>query len=341
MRRVQWREWNMKKYLTMTKSEWALIIKLMLCTVLATVFSWAMGDVHNPTTAVTANLCLYVDRGYRGTLIYAARRITAQVIQGALVLLVILPCKYFNLPIPDGALIVVACCLAIGVGLPLNYKHTYAPLNCTLANATFIIACAAVQSMEIFPRRVLQCVAGALIGYFVNYIVFPYQDRGKEILRLADSCINALIQKRDFAAFNRNMALLEKEYGFVIADKGKKRGKSRMTREEIEFLRWNKETLQKLSAFVSVYELYKDQITDACKNLMWELLPSALTAHRQLIAQRWQGVPEEELAAVPAFKAECPEDLALLSRLLEYVDSIGRYREWSLNESSSVTGALP
>ena len=74
--------WN-----TLTKSEWALIIKLMLCTVLATIFSWAIGDVYNPATAVTANLCLYVDRGYRGTLIYAVRRITAQIIQGALALL--------------------------------------------------------------------------------------------------------------------------------------------------------------------------------------------------------------------------------------------------------------
>ena len=315
----------MKKYLIMTKSEYALIVKLILCTALATLFSWAMGDVHNPTTAVTANLCLYVDRGYRGNLLYAVRRIMAQLIQGFLVLLLIFPCKYFDLPVPDGVLILAACCFAIAVGLPFNFKHTYAPLNCTLANATFIIACSAVQSMEFFPHRVLQCVAGALIGYFVNYIVFPYQDRAKEILRLADSCITALIQNRDSAAFSRTMSLLEKEYAFVVADKGKKRRSARMSQEELRFLLWNKETLQKLSTFVTVYEVYKSQITDGCKTIMWELLPGALAAHRQIIALGPDGLGAVRPMALPRFQAECREDLALLSRLFEYVTAVNEY----------------
>lgn len=325
----------MIKYFKMSKSEYALIVKLLLCTLLATVFSWAMGDIHNPTTAVTANPCLYVDRGYRGSILYATRRILSQLIQGALVLMLILPCKYFGLPIPDGVLIAAACCFAIAVGLPLNFKHTYAPLNCTLANATFIIACAAVQSLDSFPRRVLQCVVGALIGYFVNYIIFPYQDREKEILRLADGCITALIQNRDFAAFNRTMALLEKEYAFVVADRGKKRGTARMTPEEIDFLRWNKESLQKLNAFVAVYELYKTQITDDCKNIMWQLLPDALTVHRQILAQGPHGGGQMGAAvALPPFKAECHEDLILLSRLFEYVDTINQYQAQFVAQAS-------
>lgn len=141
----------MKKYLTMSKSEYALILKLLLCTGLATAVSWTMGDVHNPTTAVTANLCLYVDRGYRGNLLYAVRRILAQLIQGALVLMLILPCKALALPVPDGVLILAACCFAILVGLPLNFKHTYAPLNCTLANATFIISRGSAAAREVQP----------------------------------------------------------------------------------------------------------------------------------------------------------------------------------------------
>ena len=313
----------------MTKSEYALIVKLILCTILATLFSWAVGDVHNPTTAVTANLCLYVDRGYRGSLLYAVRRILSQIIQGVLVLMLILPCKRLDLPVPDSVLILAACCFAIVIGLPLNFKHTYAPLNCTLANATFIIACSAVQSMDFFPKRVLQCVVGAFIGYFINYIVFPYQDREKEILRLADRGITALIQDRNVDSFNRTMALLEKEYAFVVADKGKKRRAARMTQEEIRFLYWNKEALQKLSAFVAVYEIYKAQITDDCKLIMWELLPHALTAHRQIIAQDPEGPRHMEPLAVPHFKAECQEDLMLLSRLLEYVHTIRQYQTQS------------
>lgn len=239
-----------RKYISMTKAEYELIIKLVLCTVIATIFSWLTGDVHSPTTAVTANLFLWSDRGYRGSIKYGIRRVSAQIIQGFLVLLLIFPCKYYNILIPDVILIIVACCIALIIGLPLNYKHTYAPFNCTLANATFVIACATVQHMDAFPKRVLQCVVGALIGYFVNYIVFSYKDRGNEILNLVEDCLTVLIRDRDFSAFNKNMALFEKEYAFVIDDKGKTKRNSKMSEEEIKFLKWNKELLQKLSAFV-------------------------------------------------------------------------------------------
>jgi hypothetical protein len=59
---------KMKKYLQMTKTERELIVKLIWCTVFSTLFSWAVGDLYSPTTAVTANLVLYIDRGYRGSL---------------------------------------------------------------------------------------------------------------------------------------------------------------------------------------------------------------------------------------------------------------------------------
>ncbi len=106
----------------------------------------------------------------------------------------------------------VACCFALMIGLPLNYKHNYASFNCTLANATFVIACATVKNLNSFPNRVLQCVIGALIGYFVNYIVFSYKDRGKEIRNLMEECVMVMLRERDFNAFNQTMALLEKEY---------------------------------------------------------------------------------------------------------------------------------
>lgn len=316
-----------RSYITITKSQRALIVKLMVCTVLATFFSWAIGDIYTPTTAVTANLCLYVDRGYRGNILYAVRRILAQLIQGILVLAFIFPCKYFALPISDGVLIVASCCFAIAIGLPLNYKHTFAPLNCTLANATFIISCAAVQRIDLFPMRVLQCIVGALIGYFVNYVVFPYQDREKEILHLADRCLTALIHNRDFDDFSRNMALLEKEYAFVIADKGKKRRTAHMTEAEILFLCWNKEALQKFSAFISVYEVLKDQITDSCKNLMWELLPDALEAHRQIITEGPSSLQHRPSITIPRFHAEHRNDVILLSRLFEYLSAINQYED--------------
>lgn len=82
----------------------------------------------------------------------------------------IFPCKYFNLLIPDVALIIISSCIAICIELPINYKNTYSPANCTLANATFIISCTAVQNTGIFASRVLECIAGFLIGYFVGSV---------------------------------------------------------------------------------------------------------------------------------------------------------------------------
>lgn len=314
-----------KKYLNMTKAEYELIIKLVLCTVIATVFSWLMRDAHSPTTAVTANLFLWSDRGYRGSIRYAIRRVLAQIIQGVFVLLFIFPCRYYELAIPDVILITAACCFAIIVGLPINYKHTYAPFNCTLANATFVIACATVQHMDAFPKRVLQCVVGALIGYFVNYIVFSYKDRGNEILNLVEDCLIVLIRDRNFYAFDRNMASFEKEYAFIIDDKVKTKRKSKMSEEEINFLKWNKELLERLSAFVAVYEIHKNDISHECREIMWELFPYALMSHKQVIANRKQGAFRVEKIVIPPFNIQRHEDLLFLSRLIEYVNVINQY----------------
>lgn len=309
----------------MTKSEYELIIKLLLCTIIATLFSWLMDDIHSPTTAVTANLFLWSDRGYRGSIKYAIRRVLAQVIQGILVLLFIFPCKYYDVPIPDAVLIIISCCFALIIGLPLNYKYTFAPFNCTLANATFVIACATVQHINTFPKRVFQCIIGALIGYFVNYIIFSYKDRGNEILNLVEECLTVLIQDRNFDAFNRNMVLFEKEYAFLIDDKGKTRRRSKMSKEEFIFLQWNKKLLQKLSAFLEVYEVHKNNISDECKDIMWELFPYALMIHKQVVDNSKQGSLENEKIVIPQFSVDRYEDLFLLDRLIEYVNVINQH----------------
>lgn len=314
-----------KKYIHMTKAEYELIIKLVLCTIIATIFSWLTGDLYSPTTAVTANLFLWSDRGYHGSIKYAIRRVLAQIIQGIFVLLFILPCKYYDIPIPDVILITVACCFAIIIGLPINYKHTFAPFNCTLANATFVIACATVQHIDAFPKRVFQCVMGALIGYFVNYIVFSYKDRGNEILNLTEDCLTVLIRDRNFDTFNRNMALFEKEYAFLIDDKGKTKRRSKMTEEEINFLKWNKELLQKLSGFVAVYEVHKNNISNECRKIMWELFSYALMTHKQVVDDSKQGKYKVEKIVIPPFTVECNEDLFFLDRLVEYVNVINQY----------------
>lgn len=100
-----------------------------------------------------------------------------------------------------------------------------------------------------------------------------------------------------------------------------------MTQEEIRFLLWTKESLQKLSSFITVYDIYKDQITDPCKHIMWELLPRALTVHQQIISRGSAAAREVQPISLPPFRAECGEDLALLSRLFEYVDAVHPSRQ--------------
>ena len=237
----------MKKYLQMSKTEYELIIKLAICTVLATIFSWAIGDLYSPTTAVTANLFLWCDRGYCGSLRYGTRRVIVQIIQGPLVIAVIFPCKYFVLPIPDIVLIIVACCFALVIGLPANYRNQYSPFNCTLANATYVIVCAAVHNMEAFPKRVLQCIAGGLIGYFVNYIVFSYRDRITELNRNIKSSVIDLISNQCFDTYNQNIALIDRDFGFLIEDSQCGNKKVRVSNDMIAYALFQKELMNGLT----------------------------------------------------------------------------------------------
>lgn len=175
----------------MNRFERGLLIKLLFCTVLSTLFSWIIGDPYSPTTAVTANLILYIERGHVGSIRYGLRRIATQIIQGFLVALCILLCKvWLKLPIPDPILIIFSCCFALLVGLPINFHYSFAPLNCTLANATFILATSFILDYTSYPMRVLHCIAGLLIGYFVLYVVESRDHACDDFLRSVKDCLD-------------------------------------------------------------------------------------------------------------------------------------------------------
>lgn len=154
------------------------ISRILLSTILSFLLAWAIGRPYSPTIAVTANLCLYIERGYQGGIRYGVRRVTVQVIQGSLVLLVMGIIRYImHLPIPDPLLILLASCVALLIGLPINYRKPYSPLVCTLGNATFIIACAAIRDLSAFPWRVLECFGGFFIAQAVKGAVTIWKKR--------------------------------------------------------------------------------------------------------------------------------------------------------------------
>lgn len=183
-------------YKDMTLQERDRLIKFLLCTVLGITISMLVGDPYSATTAVTANLFLYTDRGYYGGIRYAMKRIEVQIIQGGLVLFIIFPCRYcLNLPVSDTVLIIIASCFAILIGLPLNYKHQIAPYHTTLANATFILAAGTVQNIYVYPYRILHCTVGFFIGYLVNCIIMPQRNRYTDTVSQISLCTLFLLDK--------------------------------------------------------------------------------------------------------------------------------------------------
>ena len=308
----------MKKYLQMSKTEYELIIKLAICTVLATIFSWTIGDLYSPTTAVTANLFLWCDRGYCGSLRYGTRRVLVQIIQGILVSAVIFPCKYFALPIPDIILITMACCLALMIGLPINYQNQFSPFNCTLANATYVIACAAVHNMEAFPKRVLQCIAGGLIGYFVNYIVFSYRDRTTELNKNIKSSVVDLISNHCFDTYNKNIALIDKDFGFLIEDSQNENKRLQVSDDRIACILFHKKLMQVLFDYLLFYENHKNQFSEPFQAQLQTLYKEAASVHNKLL-EDMDGNNEITTITIPNIHISSPIELSMLGRLLEYI----------------------
>ena len=308
----------MKKYLQMSKTEYELIIKLIICTVLATIFSWAIGDLYIPTTAVTANLFLWCDRGYCGSLRYGTRRVLVQIIQGVLVIAVIFPCKHFALPIPDIILVATACCIALVIGLPINYQNQFSPFNCTLANATYVIACATVHNMDAFPKRVLQCIAGGLIGYFVNYIIFSYRDRVAELNKNIKSSVVDLIANNCFDTYNRNIALIDKDLGFLVEDSQKGNKKLQVSDDTISNILFHKKLMSVLHDYFLFHEVHKNQFSDQFNMQLQTYYKEAVSIHKKLLDNM---SADNKIGTIifPNIHTISPMELSALGRLSEYI----------------------
>ena len=243
------------------------MFKLVLCTVLSVLFSWAIGDEYCMTTAVTANLFLYIDRGFYGGNRYAMRRIAVQIVQGFILAMIILPCKYiFSLSIPDPILIMLASAAALMIGLPINYKHQYSPLNCTLANATFILAAYMVRDFSKYPYRVLHCIVGFLIGYLVNYILMPDQDRYEKVWGLIRECACELSENGASEVYSKARNELERNIKFLSEDSKKGLKRHRCSENEIIKIRCCHDLIAAAEKYLVCREQYKSGVSDAFLN---------------------------------------------------------------------------
>lgn len=208
-------------FIQLEAAEKETISRILVSTILAFLVAWAIGRPYSPTIAVTANLCLYTDWGYRGGIRYGTRRVLVQAVQGILVLFAIIFVRHVvHLPLPDTLLILLVSCTALLIGLPVNYRHPYSPLVCTLGNATFIIACAAIRDLSAFPYRVLECLAGFLIGHMVNYLILPRKNRYRETIRHAALCTRCLLQEMETLPpdYLGRKKMLQTNLGFLLED---------------------------------------------------------------------------------------------------------------------------
>ncbi len=188
----------MRKKYEMSVSEKERIVKFLLCSAAGLTYAALIGDPYGATTAVTANLILYVDRGFCGSVLYGLRRFSVQALQGALALAAVYLLKYrLHVPLPDTVIAIAAASFAIVIGLPLNYRYYISPFNTTLANATFIMVCGILKSPGFYITRLNHCFVGAMIGLVINWVIMPKHDRCEEGLREMAVCCDYLKWKID------------------------------------------------------------------------------------------------------------------------------------------------
>lgn len=203
---------------------------------------------------------------------------------------------------PDVLLIIIACCLALAIGFPINYKNQFSPFNCTLANATYVIACATVHNMEAFPKRVLQCIVGGIIGYFVNYIIFSYRDRVTEIHKNIKASVVDLVSHKCFDTYNKRLELLNKDIGFLIEDS--KKG--------------NKKLMYALHDYLLFYEEHKEQLSEQFSTQMQICYQEATAIHCNMLNDM-NNMGKTNNIEIPDIHTASMVELSMLGRFIEYV----------------------
>ena len=338
----------LRVYREMSLPNRELILKLFLCTLISACYSYLVGDIYSVTAVVTANLLLYVDRGYCGTIRYASRRILAQIVQGALVLVAILPCKYWlHLPVPDIVLFTVASLFGIAVGMPINYKHQFSPLYATLANATFIIAIDALIDWKAFPYRVIHCIAGAVIGYVVNFILMPQRDRYKEAEKRALFCTELSLKGRSVPIagadcrqseeYRRCKQLLNVDIPFILQDHEKGLKRHRQTQEALAAVRTVYQLLEVREDMLSALGCVSSETMQRpeCQQAL-SCLEYAEKAHLELV-RAWADERQPDKSSLPAYTHICPdEDFVIFSScLIQYIRLLRSLEETLLSAEPS------
>lgn len=314
---------ELKKF-HLPRSEWKLLIKLLLATILSFLFSWAIGEPYSATAAVTANLFLYVDRGYFGGIRYGTKRVLVQIIQGLLVLALIIPLHYWlDIPIPDIVFIIGISCIAMVVGFVLNYRYSYAPLVCTLVNATYIIVCSTVRDITSFPYRILECGAGFLIGYLINYLIMPQKDRYQDILENKKQCFDMVMSGQIDDDYQLRKKRLSTDISFLREDSQKGLKKHRRTEEELEIVNLFQLLLSDTEEYLCAYQSQHHLLDAIFKQQVDKLFQIGKKQHYYLL-ENMEGKKTDSIVAIviPDLKPQSNSEIILAAGLLSYLQNL-------------------
>ena len=313
-----------KIYGQLSRTEFELIIKLILCTAISMLFTWAIGNPYGVGVVVTANLLIYTDRGYVGGCKYGFQRILVHIVQGLILLIIIVPCKYWmQLPIPDTILMIIAGCFALVVGLPINFKHQYAPYNCTLANATFILMCTMVNDLNRFPMRILECTMGFLIGYIINYVIMPKHIRYDEAVEKVGKCTGCLIAG-ELSSYTKVKTQLETDVKYLSQDAKRGLKRHKCTEEQLSTLKEFFIALELLEVLNKRWQLYNQSISEEFREEYQKAYNEVTKIHESVMGL----LQDKQVEILPPtnqnLTAQSKEEWILQTALWEYSEKISK-----------------
>lgn len=155
--------------------------RITLCVILGMTAARLLGNPTNPVIAISAILVVYTDRGYRGSIIYGAKRVLTQVIMGGIVFALMWLCSQVEL-YDNWILSITVVALSILMGLTLNDRFEFAPLPVTLSITTLIMASGMYADSGFYFTRIVYCAIGAVVAYVVNLLTGCKPESYQELL---------------------------------------------------------------------------------------------------------------------------------------------------------------
>ena len=303
------------------------LIRFIICTVLGIGAAVLIGQPNTPTTAISAILVLYIDRGYTGSIWYSWRRIRAQFLMGVVAFVLILLLRTYT-PLPDWGITMLAAVLTICLGLPIQERLLIAPYSVTLGNAILIMTTGIITSPVFLLQRVEACVLGALIGHLVCYVIVPGIDRYSAVceqLQEDEGVLMAYLRsgrwgKEAAPALKGQMAFLEKHLGYMREDNYFKHRAVEVWRVKLvsDLLR----TEQHLIAFARDLSVWGRQLSPEFLELLQTNLERTAVLHQGLLDRlKEEERPSAALPAVPVPELSCKShgEIVIAAYLVNYI----------------------